>query len=61
MSIEALERAYIPGELEITQMVNKQTILENMPKIAYLKDDYNEGYRVGRTEQVELHREGDQS
>lgn len=35
---------------ELAQRLNKQTILNEMPKVYFVKDEYNEGYRVGRTD-----------
>lgn len=35
---------------ELAQRLNQQTILNNMPKVYFVEDPYNEGYRVGRTD-----------
>jgi hypothetical protein len=35
---------------ELAQRLNQQTILDNMPKLYYVEDSYNGGYRVGRTD-----------
>ena len=35
---------------ELAARLNKETILEQMPKIYYVEDAYNGGYRVGRTD-----------
>lgn len=35
---------------ELAQRLNQQTILENMPKVYFVEDEYNGGYRVGRTD-----------
>jgi hypothetical protein len=35
---------------ELAARLNKQTILDKMPKVFFVKDEYNNGYRVGRTD-----------
>jgi hypothetical protein len=35
---------------ELAQRLNQQTILDNMPKVYFVEDRYNGGYRVGRTD-----------
>ena len=35
---------------ELAARMNRQTILDEMPKIYYVEDPYNWGYRVGRTD-----------
>lgn len=35
---------------ELAQRLNQQTILDNMPKLYYVEDPHNGGYRVGRTD-----------
>lgn len=35
---------------ELAERLNKQTILDNMPKVYFVEDAYNGGYRVGRTD-----------
>lgn len=35
---------------ELAERLNKQTILDNMPKIYFVEDLYHGGYRVGRTD-----------
>lgn len=35
---------------ELAARINKQTVLDNMPKLYYVEDLYNGGYRVGRTD-----------
>lgn len=34
----------------LAKRLNKETILEKMPKIYFVEDSYNGGYRVGRTD-----------
>lgn len=34
----------------LAERLNKETILEKMPKIYFVEDPYNGGYRVGRTD-----------
>jgi hypothetical protein len=35
---------------ELAARLNKQTVLDNMPKVYFVEDSYNGGYRVGRTD-----------
>lgn len=35
---------------ELAERLNKQTVLDNMPKVYFVEDPYNGGYRVGRTD-----------
>lgn len=49
MSDPILDRRTTRGR-ELAQQMNKQTIEEKMPKLYFVKDEYNNGYRVGRTD-----------
>jgi len=35
---------------ELAERMNRATILEQMPKVYFVVDEYHEGYRVGRTD-----------
>lgn len=35
---------------ELAARLNKQTILDSMPRVYFVEDEYNGGYRVGRTD-----------
>jgi hypothetical protein len=35
---------------ELAERLNAQTVLDRMPKVYFVEDRYNEGYRVGRTD-----------
>lgn len=35
---------------ELAERINRETILEQMPKLYFVEDPYNGGYRVGRTD-----------
>jgi hypothetical protein len=35
---------------ELAERLNKHTILDQMPKLYFVEDAYNGGYRVGRTD-----------
>ncbi len=35
---------------ELAERLNKETVIANMPKVTFVEDEYNGGYRVGRTD-----------
>ena len=39
-----------PSGRRLTARLSRKTILEKMPKLYFVQDDSNKGYRVGRTD-----------